>query len=224
VLELDYQRSLPSGGVRSTRPVGAIYVGPVRWQVGLAPVDVAFDLDGSATWEQRWGWQRGLATLRPALSTSAVTRWFFADSRPAPEPEVDAALVGWHDLDPLRLTVVPRPAALLAGSLAVLLVGLAALYFGRSRGLAAAVVALSASGLLTAALWPQAVGQAVSVSLPGIAVLVVVAVVQGYLQRRYERRVVFMPGFARKSMPGSSVARNGLPVHREPTTIDAPPA
>jgi hypothetical protein len=231
VLELDYQRSPGAAADRwqtelvPPRVVGPVFVGPVRWQIGLAPGGVPFDLAGSASFEQRLTWQRGLFAPQPARTTAALQRWFYAGGHPpGSEPDVGATLVGRHGLEPLRLLVVPRPLALLAGSLAVLALGLLATALGRMWGATVTLVALAA-GLLAAVARPQAMAEALAVCQPGLVVLFAVLVVQGYLQRRYRRRVVFMPGFTRQPAPGSSLVHNGngSRSRREPSTVDAPP-
>jgi hypothetical protein len=232
VLELDYQRSPGAAADRwqtelvPPRVVGPVFVGPVRWQIGLVPGGVPFDLSGSASFEQRLTWRRGLFAPQPAVTMAVLQRWFYAGGRPpGPEPpDVGVTLVGRHGLEPLRLLVVPRPLALLAGSLAVLALGLLATALGRAWGATVTLVVLAAA-LLAAVARPQAVAEALTVCQPGLVVLFAVLAAQGYLQRRYRRRVVFMPGFTRQTAPGSSLVRNGSGTRsrREPTTVDAPP-
>jgi hypothetical protein len=220
---------------------GPVFIGPVRWQIGLASGDLVVGRDDSAEFEWRWGWQRGLFVPQPAWSTADLQRWFTPDSRSAGDASdgLDAALVGWQPaLEPAPLFVVPRSWALLIGSLAVLGIGLAAVRSAPRWRVSGAVVLVIALVWLAAAR-PQLLAVGLYAAEPGAAVLAVVLVARWWAQRRYRRRVLFLPGFARSSADsvrghregspaaGSSLVRNGAApsrVRREPSTIDAPAA
>jgi len=58
----------------------------------------------------------------------------------------------------------------------------------------------------------------------GLIVLPLAIGIHWLVQRRYRRKVVFMPGFSRLA-PGSSIVQPGSSLRRrgEPSTVDAPP-
>src|SRR5262249_16778847 len=130
------------------------------------------------------------------------------------------------DFRPVRLVRVPRWAWLMACSLVVLGVGSAVYAVRRARFWFAGGVLLALIGAGAAAVfWPQPFVTFVAATPPGILVLACVLTLAWVLQRRYQRRVVFMPGFSRarpassqNHAPGSSLRR------RQPSTVDAPPA
>jgi hypothetical protein len=208
---------------------GPVFAGPLRWQVGLTSGDLPVYLGDTADFEQRWGWQRGLLAPQPAWSAGALQQWFFADARPAsgeadPADGLETALVAWQSAaEPLRFVVVPRSLALLAGSLAVLALGLAAARWTGPRLLVGGAVALAAAAVWLGVTHPQPLAGVLYAVQPGAAVLAVVLGIRWLLQRRYRRQVLFLPSFTRQPGPGSSLTRgNGARARREPTTIDAP--
>jgi hypothetical protein len=146
---------------------------------------------------------------------------------------LETAVVGWQPaLDPLQFWTVPRPLALLIGSLAVVVIGLAAVRVRPAwHALGAVVLAAGLSWLAVAR--PQILTVVLFAGQPGAAVLIAVLVVRWLSQRRYRRHVLFLPGFVRTAgghsnaaVPvGTAVVRNGAApsrVRREPSTIDAP--
>jgi hypothetical protein len=216
--------------LRPPRFRGPVFVGPIRWQIALPGGDLPFFLGDGAEFEQRWGWQRGLFTPQPAWSAGDLRQWFVADARPGdtsgdPGDRLATTLVGWQvSSEPLRFVLVPRPLALLGGSLAVVILGL---LVGRWAG---SKLALLGAGLLVVVIvvlgvtHPQPLGQVLYAVQPGVVVLTVLLVTRRLLRGRYRRQVLLMPGFERTSPNGSSLARSGGMVRsrREPTTIDAP--
>jgi hypothetical protein len=216
--------------LRPPRFRGPVFVGPIRWQIALPGGDLPFFLGDGAEFEQRWGWQRGLFTPQPAWSAGDLRQWFVADARPGdtsgdPGDRLATTLVGWQvSSEPLRFVLVPRPLALLGGSLAVVILGL---LVGRWAG---SKLALLGAGLLVVVIvvlgvtHPQPLGQVLYAVQPGVVVLTVLLVTRRLLRGRYRRQVLLMPGFERTSPNGSSLARGGGVVRsrREPTTIDAP--
>jgi hypothetical protein len=242
---LDLIQVLPPSGSTSRwetlltppRLRGPVFVGPVRWQVATASDDLLIGRDESATFEHRWGWLRGLATPLPAWSTADLRGWFGEDAeapRPAdPVAGLETALVGWQAAaEPLRFWAVPRPAALLVGSLAVIAIGLVVVRAAPSWRAVGVVVLAAGVGWLAVA-WPQALAVAAYSAEPGAAVLIAVLIVRWLGQRRYRRHVLFLPAVARTAaVPsaaaapmGSSTGRNGAASSRarpEPSTIDAP--
>jgi hypothetical protein len=218
---------------------GPVFVGPVRWQIGLASGDLLVDSGETATFEWRWGWQRVLFAPRPAWTGTDLSRWFAPEARGTDNDPLRAsaadgwetALVGWQPAaEPLQFLVVPQPLALLLGSLAVLAMGFAAVRFRPGWRVAGAAVLIAGLAVL-AIVRPQALAVLLYAGEPGMGVLGIALAVYWVGQRRYRRRVLFLPVFARPAEPrsetpiGSSLTRNGVNrARREPTTIDAPSA
>lgn len=225
-LEVSYQLAPSRGGFASAlqtvfQPVTIPDLPdgvPVRWQLDLPPSWVPLPLEGDAAWS--WGRRGWLLAPRAPVNNGDLERWFWGEKDDARElPDDEAALVPSHvcwqsGQEPLRLYHAPQTAWLLCCSLAVLLVGLtlghAAMRTTLEQGrgwlfhvllclLAAAVVGvgLLAPGLLVSIVYGAE---------PGLAVLLVVLLVQWLLQHSYRRRVVFLPGF-RRVKAGSSQAR-----------------
>jgi hypothetical protein len=210
---------------------GLVFIGPLRWQVGMASGDLAVSLDDDLDFETRWDWRRGLLGPQPAWTAAALQRWFFTDARPQaseadPTDGMETTLVAWQPApEPLRFLVVSRPLALLVGSLAVVGLGLAAACWVGPRGRLIGAVVLA--GVLTwfGVTYPQPLTVLLYVAQPGLAVLVVVLGTRWLLQRRYRRQVLFLPSLAHPQTSGSSSGRGGgNRARREPTTIDAPAA
>jgi hypothetical protein len=216
---------------------GPVFVGPIRWQIGLASGDLLVDAGETATFEWRWGWQRGLFAPRPAWTGAELARWFAPEARGAdgdplrgsPAGGWETALVGWQPAsEPLQFLVIPRSLALLLGSLAVLAIGFAAVRLRPGWRVTGAAV-LIAGLVLLAIVGTQALAALLYAAEPGTAVLGIALAAYWIGQRRYRRRVLFLPVFARpvesrlEKPIGSSLAGNGVNrVRREPTTIDAP--
>jgi hypothetical protein len=231
--ELDLAYVLPPdvSGWRLTltppRIGGPVFAGPVRWQIGLASDDLLLE-GGDATYVWRWAWQRGLLAPRPAWSAADLRRWFNPDTAtPGSDPAdaFDVALVGSQPgAGPLQLLLVPRPLALLLGSLTILAIGWAG--FRITPTWRVGVVLLLAGGLVWLSIArPQWLAVFLYTAQTGAAVLIVVALAWWTAQRRYRRRVVFLPAFSRTPPAPSSQGRNGVTgsrSRREPTTIDAP--
>jgi hypothetical protein len=125
----------------------------------------------------------------------------------------------------LRLVLVPRVGGLLAGSLALVAAGLG-LFALRSRPKLAGGLAVGLALAIGAAAfaWPQPAAQALAAAQPGLAVLGLGLGAYWLVQRRYRRKVEFLPAFTRVKA-GSSLTQSSSrrPQPREPSTIDAPP-
>jgi hypothetical protein len=206
---------------------GPVFIGPVRWQIAEASADMLLGNDESIEFEWRWAWHRGLFTPKPAWSAADLRRWFGADARSAASEPVDdfgVALVGSQPtMQPLSFVVVSRSVALLVGSFVVLAFGLAAVRV-KTGWRVAGTVALAIALTWLAVVRPQLLAMFLYVAQPGAAVLVAVLLARWLIQRRFRRRVLFLPGFTRPSTAESSLVRNGplSRVQREPSTIDAP--
>jgi hypothetical protein len=203
--------------------VGDVFVGRVRWQVVLPASWVGLPPGGQAAPEQRWGRRGWLLAPEPVATGQDLEEWLTGkDGSGAPGP---AGLVFWGaGLEPVALVHFPRLLWLCLCSGALLLAGVALLAAPLPRpafGLAVAVLALmvAAAGLT----WPGVFPLVAYGCEPGALVLALLLAVQWFLQRRYQRRVVFMPGFTR-ARPSSSLSRGSSSQRpREVSTIDAPP-
>jgi hypothetical protein len=204
-------------GLTSPRFRGSVFVGPVRWQIGLTADDLLLATGGDAAFDYRWGWQHVLFAPRPAWTTNDGVRG-------SPLDGFDTALAGWQSAaGPLDFIVVPRPVALLVGSLAVVFAGLAAVRLGPKGRFGLALV------LGTAVIWlyvarPQIFTVLLYAVQPGAVVLAILLAVRWAVRQRYRRRVLFLPAFAATIPNGSGAGRNGAAansVSREPSTIDA---
>jgi hypothetical protein len=206
---------------------GQVFLGRVRWQIGLpAGVVPLYPADGASA-EQRWGWRGWMPAPRAALSSADLERWFSgaeSDTRSDEEP----SLVCWQtSLTPLHLVHMSQIAWLLLCSLLMLVLGLGLYYVALSRGQFWTVVAgLSLLVVLAGVLWPNVLPAVVYGCEPGLLIL---GLVFGFLwvrQQRYRRQLVFMPGFSRLKT-GSSLVRSKGSSHRargEPSTVDVAPS
>jgi hypothetical protein len=196
---------------------GPVFAGPVRWQIGVAADRLLLACGGDARFDWRWDWRRGLLAPCPA--------WAAADpNRGSPFEGLETALVGWQSTAvPLTLLVVPRPLALLLGSLVVVTLGLAAVRAGPALRAVGAVV-LSAGLAWLAIARPQLFATLLYTAEPGAVVLIVMLLTRLAAQRRYRRRVLFLPATANGSAHAGSASRRSPQPRREPTTIDAPQA
>jgi hypothetical protein len=197
----------------------------VRWQVALPASWVPLSQDALGP-EYGWGRRGWLFALRPSVTTADFEAWFAgADPTPAdaakwPEPSVAV----WRSSpEPLRLSHVPEQPWLLVCSLTLLIVGLSLAFVSLPRAVFwGTLAALGVGALLAGLFWPGVLGAVLYGCQPGLLVLVPVLAVQWLMQRRYRRRVVFLPGFTR--LKGSTLIRGGAARPRgEPSTVDAQP-
>jgi hypothetical protein len=136
-------------------------------------------------------------------------------------------VVCWQtEPEALRVIHVPTQPWLLVCSLSCVALGLFLFLAPLSRKLFwALVVALGLAAVAVSVLEPAVASAMAFGCEPGVVVVLLVLGVYGLLQRRYRRRVVFMPGFTRLKA-GSSLIRSGSS-HRkrgEPSTVDQEPA
>jgi hypothetical protein len=236
VLEFRYQtnagrRSPLSDFVISPPTVkGSVAVGPIYWQLGFPNDDILLCLDSQSRLQQRWAWRQYLFAPQPALSVVEMERWLMSDfdrgeSARTEAPTWDAgAVIASSTVAPVHIVPIPRSLWLLSCSLAALLIGLALLFLRRVRWLFWLMLSFTAVSLGAAALfWPQTTVTAAIGSPLGLIILAVVVFIQWLLQRRYERRVVFMPGFTRRPSGSSRAQPSSRSKRREPSTVDAPP-
>jgi hypothetical protein len=208
---------------------GAVFLGKVRWQVGMSPGWVLLNPGGEATPEQTWGWRGWLLAPQPAKNEAELEEWL-TGVRPKSGPDIDeTGLVCWQATPaPLVVVHVAQKTWLLGCSTLLLALGLGLSFVPLSRGLfrvlcLTVIVLVAAALAATAIFWPSILPALLYGAEPGAAVLAVVLFVQWMLQRRYRRRLVFMPGFTR--LKAGSVLTRGSSSNRsrEPSTVDAPP-
>ncbi|MCS6851426.1 MAG: hypothetical protein NZ700_09705 [Gemmataceae bacterium] len=207
---------------------GSVFLGRIRWQVGLSGGWLPLHVGGGGVPELAWGWRNGLLYPEASATDRELEHWFMGT-----EPSDDAAgaaarpsLVCWQTaLEPLAVVQVPQQAWLLMCSLLVLIVGLGLYFAPVSRLFVRAGIVLLAGALAAfGVVWPSTFPMVVYGCEPGVAVLVLVLGVQWALQQRYRRQLMFMPGFTRLK-GGSSLIRGGAAARStsEPSTVDALP-
>jgi hypothetical protein len=239
VLELRYQigpgRMDSQGRLQTTlyppQLRGGVLLGRVRWLVSLPAEWVAYCPGSRVSVEQHWGLRGYLLGPKAAATALDLERWFNARADTEPEPAAAGGelVCAQAAPEPLMIWHVATQAWVLGCSLLFLALGLLLYFTGLPRGVFWAVILLLGLALLTTGLlWPSLLPLLAYGCEPGVVVLVVVIGAQWFMQRRYRRQVVFMPGFSRLA-PGSSIVRTGSNHgsshrRREPSTVDAPPA
>ncbi|MCI0682494.1 MAG: hypothetical protein L0Y71_10340 [Gemmataceae bacterium] len=199
---------------------GEVLPGTVRWQVDLPADHVAVVAGTGAVLDYRWALQGWLLAPEASVTSGDLEAWLTG------REDGEATPVGmsyWRPgLTVQRLFHLPRPWWLLACSGLVLAVGLAMYLVPLGRALLWLLGAALCVGVVGAALlWPALLPAVLYGAEPGLAVLTVLLGLQWFMQERYRRQIVVMPGFARLPT-GSSVTRPGPARPREPSTIDAP--
>ncbi|HLW66950.1 MAG TPA: hypothetical protein VKS79_16665 [Gemmataceae bacterium] len=237
LLELRYHLSSPSDGrlhwtSAITPPTlrGSVLIGAARWQI-IAPEDGVLLLDGSPLQtECIWSFRRVLPERRPAFSTAQLETWLRTGADPQALDEGSSQGTTLEarssNLNSFGLARIPRVVWLLGCSIIVLLLGLFMALLGRMpRWFWAALV----SALVAAGAWVLLATESALTFLaaapPGWLVLALALTLLWWLRRRYQRKVVFLPGFAR-SEPNSALARPVGSNHRqrEPSTAEVRPA
>lgn len=206
-----------------------VFLGRVRWQVGMPSGWIFLFHNGGYSSELRWDWRGALLAPRSSVSGLDLERWLggagaVADETP-PTDESMTNLVCWRsELEPLQLVQVPQQGWLLGCSLLFLALGLTLSFAKVPRGLFwTALVAIGLAVAYTGISWPSVLPIIVYGCEPGIVVLLVVLSIQWMVQQHYRRQVVFLPGFSRVRA-SSTLMRDGSHTsrQREPSTVDAP--
>jgi hypothetical protein len=229
VLEIDYQ--LPASFTESNRlwhttlyaPQfrGDVFLGRVRWQVGVPFSWVA--LAPSDNMDYRWGMQGWLVGPEPSTSSNDPELWFREREALDPPMPVSLALTRAGP-DNVQLWHPARQAWLLLCSGLLLAMGLAFYLLPLPRTLLwLAALGLGTGVLAGGLLWPGLIPALVFGCEPGALVLIVLVGIQWMLQKTYRRRLVFMPGFNRRKA-NSSLIRAANNNRQEAPTIDAPTA
>jgi hypothetical protein len=237
-LEMRYQLSAPASGTRQWNltlapPLlrGNTWLGSARWQI-MAPDDtILLTNESSLRSESVWSFRRVLPEARPAYSAAQLDAWLRTGA------ETDAnndnhssqgATVEFRaaNLATIRLWRIPRLVWLLSSSISLLLVGLAIALLWRAPRFfwpAVAVVLIVAGACTVFA--TELVSIFLAAAPPGLLVLVLAIAVLWWLRRRYQRKVVFLPGFSRAE-PSSALTRPAGSNHRvrEPSTAEVRPA
>jgi hypothetical protein len=194
----------------------------VCWQVMLPGSHASLLLENSTPWPQRWIWQSNfLLRPEPDATTADLEYWLTGRRRQenAAVHEPPMQMVFRTDtLRPVAFWMVPQALWLLLCSGLVVALGLGMLFHPWLRRATLVVMVLLAMALVSVGIaWPLGLLAFIYGAEPGLAVLVLVLLVQWVLQRRYQRQVVFLPGFTRLKT-SSSLA----PAAKAPSTVDAP--
>jgi hypothetical protein len=203
--------------------------GSVRWLVMLPSDWVTVCDDSALPADLAWGWRGWLMGTRSNSSIADLEHWLLEnDERMPPEngEQVYPSVAGWRtDLEPFTIRHAPQQIWLLMCSVSLLAAALI-LYFVRSRRIVFSLLLVgSIAGILTIGVfWSGALSAVLYGCEPGLAALLIVAALQWFLQRRYRRRVAFLPSFKRVKSGGSVVIKgSGATRPREPSTVDALP-
>lgn len=203
----------------------ALSLGPVYWQVEAPAGWVPVYQSGNGAPGQRWVWRGGLLTPVPAAPAAPPVSAGSSPEPPANEEDFRASLASLQTaLKPLDVVQAPRQLWLFACSALLLAVGLGLSFAPWLRTyLVLSLLVLGVAGALAAVWCPGTLPALLYGCEPGLAVLVVVWVVQWTLHQRYRRQVVFMPGFTRVKAGSSLIRRdsNNRP-KAEPSTVDGP--
>jgi hypothetical protein len=230
LLEVSYSlspgRTGSAGSVQSVLqpPVlrGDPGTGPTRWAVTLPPSWLPLSHDGTAS-DYRWGWRGWLLALRPSASATELERWI-TESPEAEATGVPTATAWRSPGEPLSVLAVPQQLWLILCSLIVVVLGIVLAYVRLPRIVFWLILsALAVGSLAVGIVSPGLAAAALYGMQPGVFVLLPLLSLQWWLQRRYRRQVVFLPGFSRPR--GSSVVPSiGSGRSRgEPSTIDTQP-
>ena len=215
--------------------VGDLRQAPTRWEVMLAPGDVALAPEDGAAARRTIAMRGWLLAPQLAVTGADLERWFAGPDVPARTEgaAVVPDLVCWQEAgDPLALICVPQWAWLLACSLPLLLLGVFLFTMARQahagRPRAAVWFWLTIVLLIPAlaAVWvlrPTVLYAIAYGCEPGAVVLLLALAFQGALLERYRRQIVFLPSFRRARTGSSLVRANGAQrAPGEPSTVDAP--
>jgi hypothetical protein len=237
VLEITYQvpaNATDTDGVFQTAlrpPVlhGDVFLGRVRWQVLLPSQQVALPPRGHAAGSPHWVWRGWLLAPEPAVTDADLEEWLLGQGSGVRGQESGkgqaGGLVFWSGrAEPVTVAHLPLRLWLVLCSAGLLVIVLGLMLAPLSRPAFWVVTGALALGLVAAGLtWPAVLPVVLYGCEPAAVVLVALLAVQWLLQRRYRRRVVFMPGFTRVKT-GSSLVRAGGAAQRprEVSTVDAP--
>jgi hypothetical protein len=211
---------------------------PTRWEINLPSSWIVLGPETGPGVERAWARRGWLLASRPALTPTALERWFAGPDlfpRAVPTETPASHVCARSGVGLVRLTHVPNLVWQLICSLGLIVVGLSLGQLSRRNGddpLRPSPWFLPALGILTlsvAGVWllfPTLLAAILYGSQAGVLVLAVIFLFEGIKRERYRRQVVFLSSFSR-GRKGSSQARtigSSVRRRREPSTVDAPPA
>jgi len=156
--------------------------------------DIGFETSGQLTPAARWTWHRALLAPVPAISDSAMLRWFAGDHATLAVEPFDSALTATSTgLPTIWMTYWPRvPISVTASLLALAIGGMLLVVPWTLRRCALMLLALMVLFTLYC-IWPQVVGQCLALAQPGLWVLIPAGLIGAWYRRRSSRRAVFAP-------------------------------
>lgn len=236
MLEVRYQSPAPMSWFWKLSPPrfrGTVSCGAIRWQVALPPRIAPLCLSDGILFEERWAIRNGLPTAVAGRNTVELENWLNSGSElktsASPYWDMSEGTLTFRqsELDSVRILAPPRLLWLIVISLGVLLLGLFLSRLNRGTGWLMAA-GLGMLGLVLFFFWPQMIRQTIAASVPGIAVVLLFALLQRYLHYRYRWKLAHMPAFRRtlseSASPRPSSRRQVNPPKREPSTVDVPPS
>jgi len=236
---------------RGTSPLATTLLPPVlrgepgrvvsRWAIAVPAGWVAFAPEEGLGTRRTWQRRGALFVSRPAESLADLEAWLTggdAAPRDGDPAFANPALVCWRAGVPaLVVWHAPQPYWLLACSLVVLAVGLGFVFWwrgvladgGSPYPLLVALVAAALAPALLSLWFPTALAAVALGCQPGLAVLVLVVLLQWWAHASERRRLRLTSSFTRTRQP-STVSRTApVPAstparpHPEPSTVDVPP-
>jgi len=248
ILEIAYRLESQSGGrVGWSRELvvpqllGGVDRCPTRWAITVPSEWVVLGPEPGLGLRRRWGFRGWWLAGRVATTVSDLESWLHrgadagATAAAATSEANQPALVLWQDgPESLTLWAVGQQPWLLGCSLVVVLLGwllsggLALRRSGgtnpslRWRSAVLLLVLVVLPILVIAGFYPLLLMQVVYGCQPGLIVLGGLTAVRWLLDRRQQRRVVFLPSFRRRT--GSSLVRNEAVGRREPAVVAAEPS
>jgi len=227
VLEVEYRApAFWRLGMVLQAPVlqGNAVIGTLRWRVELPTGQVCIYHGPSAAGEQAWRWNGVLLPPLARRQAGEMASWLATElgSMAGSTEQASLSFSSSGGLPQLWLVVVPAQAWMLGCSLLVLLVGLAGL--GRRSRTGVVLLLTVLLGLAALAVYsPELLLAFAAGAQPGLLALAVVLSILWVRRRRWQRRVLLLPSFARRKM-GSTLQRPASSVHgpKPASTIDAP--
>jgi hypothetical protein len=210
---------------------GSSWVGSARWQVMLSEESVLLTDEPSVCTESGWSFRRVVPEARSAYSAAQLDTWLRTGAEPDASGDDELSqgtslVFRSSNLTSFRLWRVPRLVWLLGSSISVLVVGLALKALWRTPKWFWPAFTLL---LIAVGAWTLLATESAEIffagTLPGWLVMGLALAVLWWLHRRYQRKVVFLPGFAR-SAPSSAHALAAAGNHRlhEPSTAEVRPS
>lgn len=213
VLELTYVLAPTSvGGGRFLRRIEtpnwhtATPLPIARWQIGVGDDHAALFL-GSAEGVENWSWERGFWESQPRWTSSSLSKWLIGDGRYGDIEGAGAgsSLTAIGKLGvPISIVLVPRSAAWLVCSLAILGFGIVVLKSRPGIRFGIVVGAMALIGILAAVHW-QFVAALALYAQPGMLILALMLAGHWTLDR-WRRPTVFQSVGAWSGRPTLPIA------------------